>query len=63
MSYYGELTGEGQEFKSQQEAPPFRENPDRAIYVQGEINDKIIDGFRSMIEEAILSAPKILLPA
>ena len=29
-------------------------------YVQGEVNDKIVQGFRSIVEEAILSAPKIM---
>ncbi len=29
-------------------------------YVQSEVNDKIVDGFRSLIEDAMLSAPKIM---
>ena len=28
--------------------------------MQGEVNDKIVAGFRSIVEEAVLSAPKIM---
>jgi phospholipase C len=31
-----------------------------SAYVQSEVNDKIINGFRTIVENAILSAPKIL---